>query len=236
MKKNVVITIDGPVGSGKSSVAKLLAKNLDFYYLYTGLLYRAAAYVLSVRTDLLPQPSSVCEFDVARLTPKDLTCLDDISYSYVDKKPVIAYKNEDITPALMKSGIDQAASCVSANQLVRFALIDAQRNIAQTYNVVADGRDCGSVVFPDASVKFYLTAAIDVRAQRLFNDATRSCGSVSLDDVKKSIIERDKRDQSRKVAPLVVPEGAIVIDNSDMTLEQTAQAMEGQIKKILNKM
>ena len=206
----MIITIDGPVASGKSSVAKALAKDLKIYYLYTGLLYRAVAYVLK---DIFEE-----------LTPENISFIKDISYD-CDKtgRPYIFYKDEDITEHLYSSSLDQPASIVSANKDVRVLLLDLQQNIGKRYDIVADGRDCGSVVFPHADHKFYLTASVEIRAQRLMLDEKRGSIRKSLEDVKAEVEERDRRDQEREVAPLLIPEGAIVVDNSEMTLKQTIE-------------
>src|SRR3990172_12889222 len=151
----MIITIDGPVASGKSSVAKVLAKKLNFYYVYTGLLYRAVAYVLIQKH----KPSEpITPESVAALMPADLEFIARLRYSYADDKPHVFYANQEITSFLSAAVLEQAASLVSAHPPVRGALLEFQRALARNHNVIADGRDCGSVVFPNADLKFYLTA------------------------------------------------------------------------------
>src|SRR5271157_5319036 len=158
----MIITIDGPAASGKSSVAKDLAKKLGFYYLNTGLLYRAVAYILMQQKGSLDT-----------ILPQDLEFINQLTYRYHDNVPTVLYEGNDITPMLFSASLEQGASIVSSNKAVRDALLAFQRRIAQEHDVIADGRDCGSVVFPNAEYKFFLTADVDARTQRLMNDAMR---------------------------------------------------------------
>jgi len=203
----MIITIDGPVASGKSSIAKVLAKELNMYYLYTGMLYRAVAYVLSQE----------------KHTQDDLSWIKNISYTYEDGAPHVFFNGEEITDKLNHFSLDQKASIVSADKNVRVALLDLQRDIAKENDVIADGRDCGSVVFPNADFKFYLTASVDARVKRVMNDVVRGECIKNIEEIKKEIIERDKRDSERNVAPLAIPQSAIVIDSSDLTFDETVQ-------------
>lgn len=206
----MIITIDGPVASGKSSIAKALSQTLGYYYLYTGLLYRAVAY-LAVQEG--KNPSS--------LTEKDLWFIPSISYEYVDGNPRIYFKERDITDNLFNVSIDQPASIVGECGIVRAALLEIQRSIAERYDIVADGRDCGSVIFPNAEYKFYLTASVDERVRRLHGDKHRKAFEFSSEKLKAELEERDKRDKERSVAPLIIPKDAIVVDNSEMNFQQT---------------
>ena len=209
----MIITIDGPVASGKSSVARALSQHLDIYYLYTGLLYRSVAHVLATTDETLD----------------DLSFISCISYSYQDDKPQLLYGEQDITKHLAHESLSQQASIVSANPHVRTALLPLQHQVGKTFDLVADGRDCGSVVFPHAPYKFYLTASIDVRAQRLLSDTKRGGVVQTLYGAIEEITARDKRDMEREVAPLRVPEGGVTIDNSDMSIEKTVQQMLAHI-------
>ncbi|MBU4269915.1 (d)CMP kinase [Candidatus Dependentiae bacterium] len=209
----MIITIDGPAGSGKSSIAKTLAEKLNIYYLNTGLLYRAVAYVW-LQTD--PKLENI-----NKINSDNLKFIKNIEYKYLDKLPQIFYQNKNITDQLLNNSISQAASILSSIETVRAELLDLQRIVAKTYNIVCEGRDCGSIIFPDADYKFYLTATLDVRAKRIFEDKGRKDNDVSLGKVKEELEIRDKRDQARKIAPLVIPNGAVIIDNSEFSKEET---------------
>lgn len=214
----MIITIDGPVASGKSTVACALAKRLGMYYLYTGLLYRAFAYVL-----LHHFHKVMVEKTVGEVCEQELALVQDLSYDYHDNKPYVLFQGEDITDKLYETHLDEASSMVSAVACVRKALLPIQHTIAKKYDIIADGRDCGTYVFPHADVKFFLTADRDVRAQRLHQDEKRHALKTDIRIVEKNIEQRDRRDQTRKVAPLIVPEDAIIIDNTLMTEEETLQ-------------
>ena len=222
----MIITIDGPVASGKSTVAKALAKELGFYYLNTGLLYRATAYVLMQKFVV----SEMTDALVQALTEHDLACLHDLSYSYHHASLRVSYHGKDLTEELAQRMYEKPASIVSANSSVRERLLDVQRDVAKRYNIIADGRDCGTVVFPDADVKFFLTATPDVRALRLLNDPKRKTAGTTLEEVKSSLMQRDERDKNRTIAPLRVPEDAIMIDNSTLAFEQTVNTMLAKIR------
>ena len=209
----MIITIDGPAGSGKSSVAKRLAKELNIYYLNTGLLYRAIAYIW-LQSGLKLQK-------IDKIYGKDLVFIKNIKYRYIENSPNVFYGDENITTLLSNHAVSQAASILSAKKEVRAKLLDLQRSIAKKHNIVADGRDCGSVVFPKANYKFYLTARLDVRAKRIFDDESRGSKGLTYEKVKAELDQRDDRDQKRKVAPLIIPKNAIIIDNSDLDLDQT---------------
>jgi CMP/dCMP kinase len=219
----MVITIDGPVASGKSSVAQELANRLNFYYLNTGLLYRSIAYILSTVKHKILDASSV-----QLLTADDLTFVQHLIYKYSNSKPHVLFDGQDITSALYAAHMDQGASIVSAGPAVRQALLQLQRSIARKHDLVADGRDCGSVIFPQAEIKFFLTADVDVRAHRLYNDPRRNV-TQTFYDIKTSLIQRDERDRTRAIAPLVIPNDAIVIDNSALTFDQTVDIFMREI-------
>lgn len=221
----MIITIDGPAASGKSSVAQELCKHLQMLHLKTGLLYRAVAYILINEFNKI-----ISKDEPLELTDNDLEFVKNIRYEFKENKPQILYKNNEITEQLSYTALDQIASIVSANAKVRQVLLEAQRQIGKKYNIIADGRDCGSVIFPDANYKFYLTASSTARANRVFADSTRKTGLKNLEEIKNDIELRDKRDQERDVAPLTTPENAITIDNTDLNFEQTIQEFLKYIK------
>ena len=212
----MIITIDGPAASGKSSVARALAKKLDFFYLNTGMLYRAVAVVLQTFFNK--------KIDVEGgfiVHEHELLFIKDIVYNFDQGTSCVLYKGQDITVLLSDAQVGQLASILGANAEVRQALLKIQRDVAARYDIVTDGRDCGSVVFPDAGMKFFLTASVQVRAERMVADVQRKAENLDLARAQEEIVQRDKRDMERSVAPLVIPKGATVIDNSGMTLEQT---------------
>jgi cytidylate kinase len=224
----VVITIDGPTASGKSTVGRMLAKELGYYYVYSGLLYRALAY-------LLIQNRNYTEQNLHAPTHTDLATYFDVNrfvYKYDDQfKERVFFDGQDITPHLKMSIIDRSASILSLNQKVREAVTLFQQKVAQRFDVVVDGRDAGTIVFPDADYKFFLTASLSVRAERWSAQQAQMGNDFSLSDAIAGIAERDMRDEQRDIAPLHVADGAIVIDNSDLTINQTLETMLQYIQK-----
>jgi len=214
----MIVTIDGPTASGKSSVARALAKKLNIYYLATGMLYRAAAYVLI-------KQAGYAKKNLKNPKPEDLNVyLDPERFQYFydsAQGEKILFDGQEVTPFLKGSDIDDASSILSANRLVRKALLDMQRSFAKKFDLVAEGRDVGSVVFPNADHKFFLTASVVVRAKRWQADQGRKGNSFSLDQAIEKISQRDERDKNREVAPLVKPSDATLIDNSDLDFQAT---------------
>ena len=222
----MIITIDGPTASGKSTTAQLLARKLGFFYLNSGFLYRAFAYVLMhERGYTLDRLHNLDEHDIrVYLDPKR------ISYRCDEKgNPQVKFDESDITPYLKGSSNDQATSIISTNKKVREALLDVQRCIGVEHDLVVDGRDAGSVVFPQAEFKFYLTAPLEVRIHRWMNDQHIRGNMISFEHACKQLKMRDERDMTRAIAPLIIPQGAIIIDNGLYTLQETVDIMYEQI-------
>jgi CMP/dCMP kinase len=220
----MVITIDGPVASGKSSVAQALAQRLGFYYLNTGMLYRAVAYVL-IQQGKIPSAQNI-----GMLADCNLDFIQEFSYEYRHDKTFVFYQGRDLTPFLYDDLTERISSIISSYRPIRQELLTLQQSIAQKHDIVADGRDCGTVVFPHAQFKFFLTADADVRAQRLFNDQKRT-HTLSLQEIKVGLCERDERDKTRQESPLTVADDAVVIDNSALNFEQTITAFLSAIKR-----
>ncbi len=221
----MIITIDGPVASGKSSVAKAIGNRLGLFYLNTGLLYRAVAYILI--HEFRKKISLECPFEVRE---HELDFIKEIVYEYISDQPHVIFKGKDITSFLSDTSLDQAASIVSACKIVRDKLLPVQQNIGEKYSIIADGRDCGTVVFPNADYKFFLTASVDARVKRVLSDSKRKLQDTSYDKVKSDIEARDARDWQRAIAPLRKADDAVEIDSSNLNFEQTVQEFLRYIK------
>src|SRR3990167_1926056 len=220
----MIITIDGPSASGKSSLAKLMAQKLGLIHLNSGLLFRAVAYILITYFDYNEETLIyVTKEDIDKIFSRDFDYISD------DGKGRIIYDNRDLTPFLKSSQIDQGASLVSTVPYVRETLLKFQRDFAKTNFLVADGRDLGSVVFPDANFKIYLTAFPEVRAERWRQAQLEKGKKYTQEQALQEITVRDNRDKERSVAPLVIPKEAIVIDNSNMSLEDTLSQVMKQL-------
>ncbi len=217
----MIITIDGPTASGKSTAARMIAHRLGWYYLGSGYLYRALAYLLvnkfnyNEETIRTPKLADVC----AVTDPKKL------HYEYVGEGPRITYENEDITPYLKNKEMDILASLVAMNPIVREKLLELQRHLGSKYNLVVEGRDIGSVVFPHAEIKFFITAALEERAKRWQEYMARQGLHYSINDAAHTITERDDRDSHRAHSPLMATAGSIIIDNTGLNIEQTVEKM-----------
>lgn len=223
----MIITIDGPMASGKSTVARALAEILGFSHLNSGLIFRAAAYLLLAKSGYtLETIAHPHEEDVIRyLDPTRLT------YRFGHDQAHVLFDGEDITPYLKQEPIDRLSSLMGSNGMVRSHIVPLLRAIADGANVVVDGRDTGSVIFPHAEHTFYLTASPDVRAKRWITDQQKLGHTYSLDQALAHIELRDSRDKKRAVAPLIIPVGAQVIDNSDKNLQETVNLFLAHIKQ-----
>ena len=208
MEQNIpIITIDGPVASGKGSVSAGVAIVLGFNVLDSGSLYRLTAYAA------LQQQKPLEDEEQIKQTAVNLKA--------VFKGGKILLEGEDVTDAIRQEEVGLAASKVAVHPKVRKALFKLQREYAQAPGLVADGRDMGSVVFPEATLKIFLTASAEARAKRRYNQLKEKGIHSNIADLVKDLKERDERDLKRSVAPLVPAPGAKILDSSDLTLEET---------------
>lgn len=209
---NYIIAIDGPSGSGKSTIAEKISDILGIEYLNTGSMYRAVTKYFLDR--------NINEKNVELIEKR----LNDIEIKIVDGE--VFLNGENVSNEIRGDLVTKNVSWVSANQKVREKLVSLQRDIAKDTSFVLDGRDIGTVVFPDAKYKFFLTASPRVRAIRRFE---QNESSLSVDELEESIIARDKYDSSRKTSPLKKAEDSILIDNSNMTIDETLEAIISKV-------
>ena len=222
MQKNFSIAIDGPAGAGKSTIAKALAKSLGAMYLDTGAMYRAFGL-----------------FMLRRGADKDrdaiLACLNDVDIDvrYEDGMQRIYLVGEDVTQAIRQPEVSLAASNVSAVAEVRERMVALQRKIAEGHSVIMDGRDIGTVVLPNATLKIFLTASAEERARRRCRELEEKGAPVPYDQVLKEMIERDYQDSHRAASPLKAAEDAVHVDTSDLTLDESVALMREMALKAI---
>lgn len=216
------IAVDGPAGAGKSTIAKKIAKDIDFIYVDTGAMYRAIAlYFLRKGID---------GHDVEKITSECPNIR--VTLGYDDQGMQQVFLNEEnVTPYLRTEEVGRMASLTSAIPAVREALLDLQRNMAKTSNILMDGRDIGTNVLPDASLKIYLTASSAVRADRRYRELREKGVECDLHQIEKDIIDRDRQDMSREIAPLRQAEDAVLVDSSEMTIDQVVSTVIAEFEK-----
>ena len=213
--RRLVITIDGPAGAGKSTAARALAAQLGYIYLDTGALYRAVAWKASAVGIDYSNPASL----------KDLLQHMDLHVTLEDQTTRTIVDSEDVTAFLRDPDVTRIASTVAAMPEVREWLLPVQRRFGQTGGIVAEGRDMGTRVFPNADVKFFLNADLDTRATRRFQEHRQAGHEENHEEIRTQIQDRDTRDQSRNVAPLVPASDAIAIDSSSMNVDEVVSTM-----------
>lgn len=223
---NMIITIDGPVASGKSTIARLLAEKLGYYYIASGLLFRAYAYLIIQKKNNIQAIMNISD-DELRALLHSLA----IVYGYdKEDKEQVWYNDQLLNPLLTSPEIAQAASYIGTNKIVREHLVFVQRTIAQKQNVVAEGRDTGSIVFPQADYKFYVTASPEVRACRWQEFQQHKGIFISHEQALQEIMYRDDRDTKREIAPLIITADAQVIDGSMLDQQQLLMIIYSYIK------
>ena len=219
------IAIDGPGGAGKSTVARAVAKQLGFIYVDTGAIYRAIG-LKFVRTG-----KSFTNENIISVLPGT-----ELSLTHIDGEQHIIIDGEDVSSLIRTQEISSAASKVSAVPEVRAFLLDLQRDIARKNNVIMDGRDVGTVILPNAEVKIFLTANVEVRARRRHRELMAKGLETpdTFERVLKEVAERDKADSERATAPLKPAEDAVLVDTSDMAFEQSVQTVINIIRRKVN--
>lgn len=214
------VAIDGPAGAGKSTIAKAAAKELGFIYVDTGALYRAVAYN-AVKTGAIDDEQKII----------NMLASTKVELKYVNGVQAVYLNGEDVSAFIRTPEISMGASKVSAIPQVRTFLLNLQREIASTNNVIMDGRDIATVVLPNADVKIFLFASPECRAERRYKELIEKGESVSFDDVLKDVNQRDYQDSHREIAPLKPSDDSIMADTSELTLQESIDLIVNTIKE-----
>lgn len=209
------IAIDGPAGAGKSTIAKGIARRLSFIYVDTGAMYRAMAYYL-LQQGISPDDSRGMEEACKNA---------DITIQYENGEQQVILNGENVTSCLRREEVGNMASVSSAHPAIREKLVELQRQMAQSADVVMDGRDIGTQVLPKANVKIYLTASARTRAERRYKELTEKGIPCDLEAIETDINERDYRDMAREISPLKQAEDAVLVDTSHMNIQEVTQAI-----------
>ena len=215
------IAIDGPAGAGKSTIAKKLAADLGYVYVDTGAMYRAMAYYfLQQGIDKEDEAAINAAVDGA-----------DVTIRYEDGSQKVLLNGADVTGSLRTEQVGNMASSTSVYPAVRVKLVALQQKLAKTADVIMDGRDIGTCVLPDAQVKIYLTASVETRAKRRYDELVEKGEPADRTKIEEDIKERDYRDMHREMSPLRQADDAVLVDSSDMSIEQVVSAILGIVKE-----
>lgn len=211
----VNIAIDGPAGAGKSTIAKLVAKEKGYVYVDTGAMYRGLAIHFLENGIEAEEKEKIAE-----------ACKDaDVTIRYEDGQQQVYLNGKNITAKLREEAVGNMASKSSAIPEVRAKLLELQRELARKEDVIMDGRDIGTCVLPDADVKVFLTASVETRAKRRYDELVEKGVACDLEEIARDIAERDERDSTREIAPLKQAEDAVLVDSSHMTIEEVVAAI-----------
>jgi cytidylate kinase len=222
MSKGLIIAIDGPAGSGKSTSAKLIAKKLGYVYIDTGAMYRAITY-LALENEAINDESQIIE--LARKCKIDL--------NYEDGEVIVRLSDVNVSKEIRSAEVNSHVSDVSKISDVRKVLVEKQREMAAKGNgVVMEGRDIGTVVFPNADVKIFLTASLDIRANRRTKEYNANGSKVLVDDVRSNLSNRDKIDSSRDDSPLTKASDAVEVDTTNVTIDEQVNLILEEAKKV----
>jgi cytidylate kinase len=224
-RQRPVVAIDGPAGAGKSTVARKLAETLTFLLVDTGAIYRAVALAAKQRSVPWDDASAMGAF-AKKLVDDGALRLDAAQGS----GPRVRIDDQDVSDAIRAPDIGMGASTVSAHPGVRAALLDMQRRAGRDGGVVLEGRDIGTVVFPDAEVKFFLTARPDIRARRRLKELQAKGSSATFEEVLAEVVRRDEQDSTRPIAPLRQADDAQLVDDSDLSIEETVDRMAARVR------
>lgn len=215
------IAIDGPAGAGKSTIAKMLAKELGYVYVDTGAMYRAMAYYF-LQQGIDKEDEAAINAAVGGA---------DVTIRYEDGSQKVLLNGADVTGSLRTEQVGNMASSTSVYPAVRVKLVALQQKLAKTADVIMDGRDIGTCVLPDAQVKIYLTASVETRAKRRYDELVEKGEPADLTKIEEDIKERDYRDMHREMSPLRQANDAVLVDSSDMSIEQVVSAILGIVKE-----
>lgn len=210
------VAIDGPAGAGKSTIAKLVAKEKGYVYVDTGAMYRGAW-----QSHFLENGIEAEEKEKIAEACKDA----DVTIRYEDGQQQVYLNGKNITAKLREEAVGNMASKSSAIPEVRAKLLELQRELARKEDVIMDGRDIGTCVLPDADVKVFLTASVETRAKRRYDELVEKGVACDLEEIARDIAERDERDSTREIAPLKQAEDAVLVDSSHMTIEEVVAAI-----------
>ena len=225
MSKGIIVAIDGPAGSGKSTSAKMVAKKLGYLYIDTGAMYRAITF-LAIKNNILHDEKKIIE----------LAKSSKIELEFVNDETRVIFNGKDITNSIRTVEVNNHVSDISKIKQLRVVLVQKQRGMGKEKNgVVMEGRDITRVVFPDADVKIFLTASINQRAERRAKEFSANGLDVPYDNIKENLERRDHIDSSRDASPLTIAPDAMIIDTSEITIEEQVNLILNEVKKAASK-